>query len=147
MVINSTRFLVAFCEWVTRENNDLVGQGADSKDAWKLLSHCIRTVFKELHKARMAGRGPFIGDKCGAIVWGQMQAHKRMNEFTDNGFSADPTLSHILNLHLQDNAVMQSSFSKLKDKVTNLENIIAQTKKVGDQAKSIADRALKSATK
>ena len=70
IIINWTRFLVAFCEWVTRENNDLVGRGADSKDAWKLLSHCVRTVFKGLNKYRMVGRGLFIGDTCGAIVRG-----------------------------------------------------------------------------
>ena len=61
----------------------------------------------------------------------------------ENGFSADPKLSHILNLHLRDNAVMKISFLDLQKKIKNLEATVAGVNKTADQAKSAADRLAK----
>ena len=61
----------------------------------------------------------------------------------ENGFLADPKLSHILNLHLQDNAVMKTSFLDLQKKIKDLEAAVAGAKKTADQAKSAADRVAK----
>ena len=64
-------------------------------------------------KARAAGRGPFVAGASGramGVVWGSFQSLRRMREFVQTGFSADKKLSHILNLHLQDNALMKSVF-------------------------------------
>ena len=61
----------------------------------------------------------------------------------ENYFSADPKLSHILNLHLQDNAVMKTSFLDLQKKIKDLEAIVAGVKKTVDQTKSAVDRLAK----
>ena len=106
MIQASSAFLEKLCKWITQENIDLVGLGGSKEDVWKLMSHCVRAIFKELHKARIAGRGPFFGNKAGSIAWGSLRAQKRMKEFLNKKFMGDPALSHILNLYLQDNAVM-----------------------------------------
>jgi hypothetical protein len=40
------------------------------------------------------------------IVWGSLQAHRLMEEYLSADFAAHPRCSHILNIHLQDNAMM-----------------------------------------
>ena len=52
-------------------------------------------------------------------------------------------LSRILDIHLQDNAVMQSSFTTLEVKLERLVSGVSSTKKIADQAKSVADKAIK----
>ena len=103
----------------------------------------MRAIFRELHIARVAGRGPFPNGKAGPIVWACLQAQIRMNEFLENGFAADPKLSHILNIHLQDNAVMKSTFVTLQAKVTELASSISNTKLVADAAKTQVDKAMR----
>ena len=72
-----------------------------------------------------------------------LRAYKRMDEFVENGFSTDPKLSHILNLYLQDNAVMKTSFLDLQKKIRYLEATVAGVKKTTDPAKSASDRLAK----
>jgi len=76
------------------------------------------------------------------VLWGSLQAHIRMQQFTSQGLSANSKLSHVLNLHLQDNAVMQPEFTKLKEKVTEVEKLTTGIQKVANQAKSVADKAV-----
>ena len=143
MVLASTRFLTKLGEWITKEQRDLEGRGGGRENVWRLISHCIRTIWRELHKSRVAGRSPNTQNHPGWIIWAMLRAHKRMNEFVENGFSADPKLSHILNLHLQNNAVMKTSFLDLQKKIKDLEAAAAGAKKTADQAKSAADRVAK----
>jgi hypothetical protein len=101
-----------------------------------LIAHCVRAIFAELHLARSPGRGPFLpGDRAAGVVWGMLQAQRKMQEFTVRGFSASPVLSHILNIHLQDHAVMQADFEEWKDK-------LVRALKMAEEAKAAADRAL-----
>jgi hypothetical protein len=71
-------------------------------------------AFRDLHKARIAGRGPFLGgDRVSGILWGSLvQAHRLMQEYLNADFSAHPKCSHILNIHLQDNALMKVDFRR-----------------------------------
>jgi hypothetical protein len=64
-----------------------------------------------------------------------LQAQRKMQQFTVRGFSASPVLSHILNIHLRDHAVMQADFEECKDK-------LAIALKSAEEAKVVADRAL-----
>jgi hypothetical protein len=77
-----------------------------------LISHCVRAIFADLHEARIAGRGSYPKgiEAAAGIVWGSLQGLKRMQEYSALGFSAHPKLSHILNLHLQDHALMKHFF-------------------------------------
>mmetsp|Transcript_17075 Transcript_17075/g.24153 ORF Transcript_17075/g.24153 Transcript_17075/m.24153 type:complete len:228 (+) Transcript_17075:2636-3319(+) len=120
MISSSQTFLITFCEWMTQRYSDLTGRASKSdlgaKDnVWKLISHCIRSIFHDLHECRSTGRGPFTSnlDRAGRIMWECLQAHTRMKAFLRQGFSADITLSHVLNLHLQDNAVIHSKMDEV----------------------------------
>ena len=75
------------------------------------------------------------GDRASGIVWGFMQAHKQMDEFMKEGFSASRTLSHILNIHLRDHAITTVRFDELK-------KLVLAVKGTADSAKKIADKAL-----
>jgi hypothetical protein len=112
-ITESYQFLMKLAEWISKEHTNLVGRGGSDEGCWKLISHCIRSIFRDLHVARLAGRGPFLGtDRAGGIVWGCLQAHRVMKEYVEYDFSAHPKCSHILNIHLQDNALMKSEASK-----------------------------------
>jgi hypothetical protein len=58
-----------------------------------------------------------VGGKASSILWGTLQAHRVMREMLLDGFSGFPKLSHVLNLHLQDNTVPRSKFEALEEKV------------------------------
>jgi hypothetical protein len=46
-----------------------------------------------------------------------LQAHRVMQEYLLNDFSAHPKCSHILDIHLQDNALMKAGYKADMDKV------------------------------
>jgi hypothetical protein len=85
------------------------------------MAYEFLSKFRNLHKTRIAGRGPFLGgDRASGIVWGSLQAHRLMQEYLDADFSAHPKCSHILNIHLQDNALMKVDFRREFDKLKTL---------------------------
>ena len=45
-----------------------------------------------------------------------------MQEFEKVGFSAHPTLSHILNIHLRDHTVSKATFEKLAARIATMES-------------------------
>jgi hypothetical protein len=51
------------------------------------------------------------------ILWGTLQALGVMRELRVANFSSHPALSHILNLHLQDNAVTKLELAALEKKL------------------------------
>jgi hypothetical protein len=114
------KFLTDLGAWITREYEDLIKRGGSAKECWGLIAHCVRAIFAELHSARSPGRGPFLpGDRAAGVVWGMLRAQRKMQEFTVRGFSASPVLSHILNIHLRDHAVMQTDFEECKQTSKN----------------------------
>jgi hypothetical protein len=116
MISESATWLRALSHWMSQTHTDLTNRGADTKDAWQLISHGVRTIFADLHQARVSGRGPFPpGEKSTSIVWGALRGLGKMREFSEARFSAHPRLSHILNLHLQNNAVMKVHFEAYKE--------------------------------
>jgi hypothetical protein len=135
----SGKFLTDLGAWITREYEDLIKRGGSAKECWGLIAHCERAIFAELHSTRSPGRCPFLpGDRAARVVWGMLQAQRKMQAFTVPGFSAFPVLSHILNIHLRDHAVMQADFEEWKEK-------LARALKMAEAAKAAADRALTNA--
>jgi hypothetical protein len=49
-------------------------------------------------------------------------------------FSGHPTLSHILNLHLRDNAVMNSTLDALTKRIDAMDSLAKGAKKAAEQA-------------
>jgi hypothetical protein len=83
---------------------DVGGVGFKSRS---FTCQSVRAIFAELHVGRIDGRGHFLAsERPAGIAWGCLQAFKRMKDFTKHKFSSDLKISHILNLHLQDHAVM-----------------------------------------
>jgi hypothetical protein len=54
-------FLNKLSDWMSRQFKGLVARGGAREACWKLVRHCVRAIFGHLHKARIAGRGPFLG--------------------------------------------------------------------------------------
>jgi hypothetical protein len=114
-------FLDRLAKWISSQFRDLVGRGGSKEDCWRLISHCVRAIFSDLHAARIAGRGPFMtSDRQLGVVWGCLQAHRVMSEYVDADFASHPRCSHILNLHLQDNALMKTEFNEYRDKTNGI---------------------------
>jgi hypothetical protein len=136
-IMNSFNFLMKLSEWMTKQQRNLVGRGGEPEACWKLVSHCVRAIFRDLHSARMAGRGPFLGtNRSAGIVWGCLQAHRVMAEYLAEDFAAHPKCSHILNIHLQDNAMMKTQHDAMHTKtqllISGLQTKYADLKKAHD---------------
>ena len=69
-----------------------------------------------------------------------LQAHREMQILQRRGFIGDARVSHILNLHLQDNAVMRSEFALLKKTMDQLVNEVKDTKVAADRAMTEAKK-------
>jgi len=93
-----------------------------------------------MHEARLPGRGPHaLGDQYGSVFWGALQTHRVIQELSSEGFEAHPRLSHILNIHLRDNAVSKSAMDRLLAEMTEI-------KRIAEKAEKTADHALQKAT-
>lgn len=68
------------------------------------------------------------------MVWAQFQCHRLMEELRLAQFSVHPALSHVLNLHLQDNVVSRSQYESLEKKVLEIGKIANDAKKAADKA-------------
>jgi hypothetical protein len=56
-----------------------------------------------------------------------------MNDLCGTGFGAHPALSHILNLHLQDNVVSRLRFEALEKRLQEVEKVAREAKKLADK--------------
>jgi hypothetical protein len=138
MLQDSRDFLNRLSSWITQSYQDLVNRGGSEKEAWAYVSHCVRAIFDLLFKARVAGRGPFLDDarRDAGMVWGALQCHAVCRSLMDANFSSHPTLSHILNLHLRDNAVMMSSMDAMSKRIDKMDVELKGTKKTAEKALS-----------
>jgi hypothetical protein len=138
MLQDSRDFLNRLSSWITQSYQDLVNRGGSEKEAWAYVSHCVRAIFDLLYKARVAGRGPFLDDsrRDAGMTWGALQCHAVCRSLMDANFSSHPTLSHILNLHLRDNAVMMSSMEAMTKRLDRMDADLKGTKKTAEKALS-----------
>jgi hypothetical protein len=120
MMDDSVRFLQELSNWVSTHYHEVkTRSGTSDKECWGLVSHCVRTIFSVLGTARSPGLGPYPeGTKATSILWGTLQAHRVMRDMLLDGFAGYPKLSHVLNLHLQDNMVPRSKFEALEELVS-----------------------------
>jgi hypothetical protein len=70
------------------------------------------------------------------LVWAQLQCHRVMDELRTAGFGAHPALSHVLNLHIQDNVVSRSKFEALERKFIEVERITKEARKAADKPRA-----------
>ena len=69
-------------------------------------------------------------------MWAQLQCHRVMDELRTAGFGAHPALSHVLNLHIQDNVVSRSKFEALERKFIEVERIAKEARKAADKPRA-----------
>jgi hypothetical protein len=135
MIQASAPFLDMMESWISQQYNDLLGQGGSEKECWEYVGHCVREIFSALHKARLPGRGLLTTEEQPlSMLWGALQAYKKMEEPTKKQFSAHPLLSHALTLHLRQHSVKKAEHVALFNHVAVLEEELARTKKIADQA-------------
>jgi hypothetical protein len=95
-------FLETMEIWISQQYNDLLGQVGSDKECWAYVCHCVREIFAALHEARLPGQGfQSAEERPVSVMWGALQAHKKVEELTKKQFSAHPLLSHVLNLDLR----------------------------------------------
>jgi hypothetical protein len=117
MLTEAIEFVTTLVTWISTFLTDRGNKGDDEAETIQHISHAVRTIMEMLHTTRAPGRGPFAPGEMGTkIFWGTLQALGVMRELRAANFSAHPALSHILILHLQDNAVTKSEMIALEKK-------------------------------
>ena len=68
-----------------------------------------------------------------------------IQELSSEGFEAHPRLSHILNIHLRNNAVSKSAMDRVLAEMTEIKRIAEKAEKTADHAlqKAMAAKASK----
>jgi hypothetical protein len=88
-----------------------------------------------MHEARLPGRGPHaLGDKYGSVFWGGFQPHRVMQDLASEVFKAHSRLSHILNIHLIDNAVSRSAMDRVLSEMADIKRIAEMAEKTAGHA-------------
>ena len=67
------------------------------------------------------------------VVWAQLPCQRVMYELCSTRFAAHPALSHVLNLHLQDNVMSQPKLKAMERKMTEVEQLAHEAKKLADK--------------
>jgi hypothetical protein len=130
MLKASAEFVGVVSNWITGFYQDSKCKGANELETWKHISHTVREICHILHVARGPGRGHIANpqDRASCLFWGQLQAHREMQVLTKAGLVGDHRLSHVLNLHLRDNAVMKSELIKVHDLMREMKREIVELK-------------------
>ena len=135
MLGSSKLFISDLSTWVNTTYQDTRARTmASEKEAWSLISHCVRVIFKLLRDARASGARWTEATRDAQLVWAQFQCHRVMEELRLAQFSSHPALSHVLNLHLQDNVVSRSKYESLEKRVLEIEKVAQGAKKAADKA-------------
>jgi hypothetical protein len=96
MIQASFAFLKTMESWMSQQYNDLLGQGGMEKECWEYVRYCVRKIFAYLHEARLPGQGILTPEaRPVAILWGSLQAHKKMEELTKTILGASTLESHV----------------------------------------------------
>jgi hypothetical protein len=118
MLTETHEFTTGLVTWISTFLTDRANKGDNEAETIQHMSHAVRTIMEMLHAVRAPGRGPFAPGEMGAkILWGTLQAVVVMRELRRVNFSGSPALSHILNLHLQDNAVTKSELAAMEKRL------------------------------
>jgi hypothetical protein len=136
MLSTSVTFILELSTWINHKYQDTIARTtASEKEAWALIAHCVRVIFKLLRDARSSGLRwtPEAPEGDVQLVWAQLQCHRAMAGLQGVGFSAHPALSHVLNLHLQDNVASRSKFEALEKRVGEAERIAKDAKRAAEK--------------
>jgi hypothetical protein len=115
MLTEAQKFVTTLVTWISTFLTDRGNKGDDKAETIQHMPHAVRTIMEMLYAARAPGRGPLRQGEMGTkILWGTLQALGVVRELRAANFSSHPARSHILNLHLQDNAVTKSELAAME---------------------------------
>jgi hypothetical protein len=135
MLVEAHEFVTALVSWINTFLGNRANKGDNEQQTIKHVSHAVRTVMDMLHAAQGPGRGPFgPGEMPGKLLWGTLQEIGVMRELREANFSAHPALSHILNLHLQDNVVTKAEMGEIREKLKSVLDEVTKMKASFDRA-------------
>jgi len=138
----SNHFVTELFNWMSVTYQSGTAAGRSPEPQWKYISHCVRAIFKKLNQVRCAGSIP-DAQPCD-LVWGFLQGVSMADEFTNENFEGHSVLSHVLNLHLQDRAVMKEEYEEtirsLTETIAKISVTATLAKQTADSAKTIANR-------
>jgi hypothetical protein len=140
MLHNSLAFVDKVAYWITEFFTDCRNKGANENETWKHISHTVREICNILHDARKAGRGQYTtaAERASCSFWAHLQAQREMEILSQRLLVSDHRLSHILNLHLRDNAVMRSELVSINETIRSLQRDIVELKKANSRRPGVA---------
>jgi len=107
-------------------------------DDWFLVATLVRTVFKELRRARVIAEDPSssLSDThlCVAYLNGTLHGLQVMKSFTINGFRHHPSLSPVLNFHVFKTGAPMSMNKELVATVASQQKEISNLKRLVDKS-------------
>jgi len=141
LLTKSQAFWISLANWIDEFLLKLTIVSCCSADeAWLLVAACVRGVFRELRRVRIvaqeAEKLPDKATSCGLFLWGSLQAHRIMDEFTVSAFEGHACITPIINMHLFQHRVPLSLHNTLKSKVLALEKMVGDQKKELDRLKT-----------
>jgi hypothetical protein len=135
MLVEAHKFVTLLVSWINSFLGDRANKGDNKQEMIKHVSHAVHTVMGMLHAARGPGRGAFgPGEMPGKLLWGTLQAIGVMRELREANFSSHPALSHILNLHLQENVVTKAEMGEMREKLKSVLDEVTKMKSAFDRA-------------
>jgi hypothetical protein len=147
MLTEAQEFVTMLIVWINTFLTDRANKGDDEAETLQHMSHAVRTICEMLHAARAPGRGPYPpGEKGARIFWGTLQALTVMRKLREANFSSHPALSHILNLHLQDNSVSKADMAGMEKKLKAVLDEVKALKSAADRGVSAKKKGNAGAT-
>jgi hypothetical protein len=92
-------------------------------------------------RAGAVGQHTTAAERASCAFWGQLQAQREMEILAQRSLVSDHRLSHILNLHLRDNAVMRSKIVAVNEMIKGLQKDIPALKKANSRRPAAASEA------
>jgi len=141
MLSKSHSFWIALANWMDEFHLKLtVVSCCAAEEAWLLVASCVRAVFRELRRVRIcaqeAEKLPDKGVSCALFLWGNLQAHRIMDQFLVHSFEGHPVITPVINMHLFQHRVPVSVHNAQKAKVAALEKLLGELRKDVDRLKN-----------
>jgi hypothetical protein len=142
----SRAFIAELHLFMSEFYTELVASESPDSEAWTLTCKLVHGIFHQLHLVRSVAAGVSdigadnTGRRIGLVLWGSLQAHRVMREFSAAQFRRHPTIASTLMLHLFASNVSEA-------KVTGLQSEVAELTKALKITKAEASKALDLATK
>ena len=139
MLTTTHTWLIAWVGWVTKYYHDLVNGGESTPDeVWSHVSAVLRVMFRTISLVRTNCSTRIDGSfdskrRAPALMWGTLQAHLKMQEFSDMQFQNHPSVAPVLTRHLFAHRQSKIAAKATDDRVKSLESSVKNLKSTIDK--------------